>query len=134
MRMLDRMTPQRRTALLLALAVAGLTAGTRRAWPDAAPTGAATIGATLAASAGPPGLVVTSLRTDGAAAGAGLRVGDVIDRVDGRRALSVDTMAMPEPGGVERLHVAPRGDAGARTLILRRTEVGQREDPDRRGR
>ncbi|WP_380870798.1 PDZ domain-containing protein [Sphingomonas hankookensis] len=91
-------------------------------------------GATLAANAAPAGLVVTSLQTGGPAATAGLQVGDVIDRVDGHRALSPDVLTEAEADDVAILHVAARGDATARTLLLRRTEVGQREDPDRRGR
>ncbi|WP_430637154.1 PDZ domain-containing protein [Sphingomonas hankookensis] len=91
-------------------------------------------GATLAANAAPARLVVTSLRTGGPAATAGLQVGDVIDRVDGHRALSPDVLTRAEADNVAILHVAARGDADARTLLLRRTEVDQREDPDRRGR
>ena len=91
-------------------------------------------GATLAATTAPAGLVVTSLRTGGPAATAGLQVGDVIDWVDGHRALSPDVLTQAEADNVAVLHVAARGDADARTLVLRRTEVGQREDPDRRGR
>lgn len=42
-------------------------------------------GATLdrAPAGGDPGMVVTSLRSDGAAGAAGLRVGDRIERIDG---------------------------------------------------
>ena len=91
-------------------------------------------GATLAANPAPAGLVVTSLQTGGPAATAGLHVGDVIDRVDGHRALSPAVLTQAEADDVAILHVAARGDANARTLLFRRTEVGQREDPDRRGR
>lgn len=77
-------------------------------------------GATLAANAAPAGLVVTSLQTGGPAASAGLRVGDVIDRVDGHRAQSPDILTQAETDDVALLHVVARGDAGARTLLLRR--------------
>lgn len=87
-------------------------------------------GATFATSEAPVGLIVTSLETGGPSAVAGLRVGDVIDRVDGRDAPTPDLLA----GSVARLHVVARGDAGARTLLLRRPTEGQGEDPDRRGR
>ena len=77
-------------------------------------------GATLAASAAPAGLVVTSLQTGGPAAAAGLRVGDVIDQVDGHRALTPDVLTQAEADNVAILHIAARGDADARTLLLRR--------------
>lgn len=134
MRILARMDRRRRTILLLSLAAAGLGAEARRAWPDSDAAGTVAAGATLATSAGPAGLIVTSLRTGGLAANAGLRVGDVIDRIDGHRAPSTDMLAGAESGEAVAVHVAPRGDAGARTLVVRRTEVGEREDPDRRGR
>jgi S1-C subfamily serine protease len=91
-------------------------------------------GATLAATPAAAGLLVTSLQTGGPAATAGLHVGDVIDRVDGHRALSPAVLTQAEADDVAILHVAARGDANARTLLFRRMEVGQREDPDRRGR
>ena len=91
-------------------------------------------GATLATTDAPAGLVVTSLQTDGPSAAAGLRVGDVIDRVDGVQAPTADMLVRAEADPVARLHVAARGDAGARTLVLRRSMEGQGEDPDRRGR
>ncbi len=76
-------------------------------------------GATLAASNTPAGLVVTSLRTGGAEMRAGLRVGDVIDAVDGVPAPTARTLAGAEARDVAVLHVAARGDAGPRTLLLR---------------
>lgn len=91
-------------------------------------------GATFAPRSGAAGLVVTSLATDGMAARAGLRVGDVIDAIDGDDAPSPADMVLidDDPGAI--LHVAARGDVGAHTLLLRRPEVTSREDPDRRGR
>ena len=60
--------------------------------------GAATIGVTLAG----PQPVVTSLRTGGLADRAGLRVGDVVEAIDGRAAGSPDeaerAMALHRPG------------------------------------
>ncbi|MEH3039331.1 MAG: PDZ domain-containing protein [Sphingomonas paucimobilis] len=98
------------------------------------PVAVTAAGATFASTDAPAGLIVTSLETGGPAATAGLRVGDVIDRVDGRDAPTPDTFARAEAGSVTRLHVAARGDAGARTLLLHRPTEGQGEDPDRRRR
>ena len=95
-------------------------------------SGIAALGATLVPQAAPTGLVVTSLRTDGAAARVGLRVGDVIDTVDGRGAPS-SAQRLTEATPIT-LHVMARGDVGPHTLLLRRSEVALREDPDRRGR
>lgn len=101
---------------------------------DATPLAVTAGGATLAASDSPAGLVVTSLETGGASQVAGLRVGDVIDRVDGLAAPTPAMLEQAEDGDLAVLHVAARGDAAARTLLLRHPEEGQGEDPDRRGR
>ncbi|KQM88528.1 hypothetical protein ASE67_01905 [Sphingomonas sp. Leaf23] len=87
-----------------------------------------------AVTAGGAGLVVTSLETGGASQVAGLRVGDVIDRVDGLDAPTPAMLEQAEDGDLAVLHVAARGDAAARTLLMRHPEEGQGEDPDRRGR
>lgn len=91
-------------------------------------------GATLATTDAPEGLVVTSLETGGPSQAVGLRVGDVIDRVDGLDAPTPAMLVRAEADDVAVLHIAARGDAAARTLLLRRPEEGQGEDPDRRGR
>ena len=91
-------------------------------------------GATFATIDAQDGLIVTSLETGGRSATAGLRVGDVIDRVDGADAPTPEMLVRAEADPVARLHVAARGDAGPRTLLLRRPTEGQGEDPDRRGR
>lgn len=54
----------------------------------------AAVGTMLVPQAMPVGLGVTSLRTDGAAARAGLRVGDVTDEIDSRDVPS--SGAMPD--------------------------------------
>ncbi|MEN2746262.1 hypothetical protein [Sphingomonas sp. T9W2] len=113
-----------------AAAVALLTAGWCGAFADAG--GVAAAGATLAPQAASGGWVVTSLRTDGAAARSGLHVGDVIDAV-GDHAPGIADFPDHATGPV-LLHVAARGDVGAHSLILRAAEVASREDPDRRGR
>lgn len=92
----------------------------------------AALGATLAPQTVPAGLVVTSLRTDGVAARAGLHVGDVIDAIDGRVASASENLL--SAAAPVAIHVLARGDVGAHTLLLRRSEVASREDPDRRGR
>ena len=124
--------PLRRVALgalaVMALALAGadlLASGT---------TDVTAGGATLATTRAPAGLIVTSLETGGRSAAAGLRVGDVIDRVDGLDAPTPDLLVHAEADPVVRLHIAARGDAEARTLLLRRPTEGQGEDSDRRGR
>jgi S1-C subfamily serine protease len=91
-------------------------------------------GATLSVTQAPDGLIVTSLETGGASTRAGLRVGDVIDRVDGAGTPTPDMLLGAESAAVARLHVAARGDGVGRTLIWRRPTEGQGEDPDRRGR
>lgn len=124
--------PQRTRVLGVLAACALLATG----W-SALDTGADAVtagGATLAATDAPDGLVVTSLETGGPSAAAGLRVGDVIDRVDGLEAPTPAMLADAEAQDVAVLHIAARGDAGPRTLLLRRAEEGQGEDPDRRGR
>lgn len=118
--------------LAMALAVALALGGSNMFAP--APTQVAAGGATLATTDAPNGLIVTSLQTGGPSASAGLRVGDVIDRIDGADAPTPDLLVRAEADPVVRLHVAARGDAGARTLLLRRATEGQGEDPDRRGR
>lgn len=101
---------------------------------DAGPAEVTAGGATLATIDAPEGLVVTSLETGGPSQAVGLRVGDVIDRVDGMAAPTPALLVRAEADDVAVLHVAARGDAGARTLLLRRPEERQGEDPDRRGR
>lgn len=91
-------------------------------------------GATLSVTQAPDGLIVTSLETGGASAQAGLRAGDVIDRVDGAGAPTPDMLLKAESAAFARLHVAARGDGVGLTLIWRRPTEGQGEDPDRRGR
>jgi S1-C subfamily serine protease len=80
------------------------------------------------------GRMVTSLRTGGPAAQAGLWVGDVIDAVDGRAAPDPDALLHGIRHPFARLHVAARGAVGAHRLTLRHGEVASREDPDCRGR
>lgn|GEM_PF-4731888 len=113
-------------AVAIALAGSGV--------PATCPGDVATGGATLAPIDAPGGLIVTSLQTGGRSARAGLRVGDVIDRVDGQDAPTPAMLVRAEGDRVARLHVAARGDDGGRTLLLRRPTEGQGEDPDRRGR
>lgn len=112
-------------AIMLAMTLAG--------WSNASRgNDIAALDATLAPQTMPAGLVVTSLRTDGVAARAGLRVGDVIDAIDGQSTPSAADL-LREAAPVA-LHVEARGDVGAHTLLLRHSEVASREDPDRRGR
>lgn len=78
-------------ALLIVLAATvAFVIGTRTlAAPGAAGREGEVIGATLAL-AGAEQVVVNSVRADGPAMRGGLRVGDLIERVDGRSVLSVD--------------------------------------------
>lgn len=127
---LPRFGPARGAALAAVTAAALLAVGWCGAFADAG--GVAADGATLAPQNASGGWVVTSLRTDGAAARSGLRVGDVIDAV-GDHAPGIADFPDYATGPV-LLHVAARGDVGAHSLILRAAEVASREDPDRRGR
>ncbi|WP_156352637.1 MULTISPECIES: PDZ domain-containing protein [unclassified Sphingomonas] len=111
-----------------AIALAGL------GMVEADPVDVTAGGATLTMTDAPDGLLVTSLETGGRSQAIGLRVGDVIDRVDGRDAPTPAVLLRAEAGDVATLHVAARGDAAARTLLLRRPQEGQGEDSDRRGR
>ncbi|KQN03890.1 hypothetical protein ASE78_02165 [Sphingomonas sp. Leaf25] len=103
-------------ARILGVAVVAV-AGVATAMVDG-PRSIAIGGATFAGQVDAAGLVVTSLRSGGAAQGAGLRVGDVVDGVDGVAHPGVARLAAAAHGTHAVLHVRPRGDGQARTLLL----------------
>jgi predicted metalloprotease with PDZ domain len=114
-RVAELLVLRRATLALLVLAALGALFSYRATRWDHAPDDA--LGATLApvAAARPGGVLVTSLRADGAAARAGLLVGDRLDSVDGRPARSLADVERAMASG-DRLSV--RVHRGQRAVAL----------------